>query len=67
MFVSLIPNLMKLKKWSAKELERQTGLSWQVAFDLSHGNIPGTTNTLLKLCVAFNCQPNDLIVFKESE
>ena len=64
MFESLIPNLMKLKGWNASKLQRKTGVSWQTAFDLSHGNIPGTTNTLLKLCIAFNCQPNDLIVFK---
>ena len=65
MFVSLIPNLMKLKKWNATKLMRVTELSWGVSFDLSKGVVPKSTFTLAKLCEAFECQPNDLIMWKE--
>ena len=67
MFVSLIPNLMKLKGWNATKLMRITELSWGVSFDLSKGTVPKSTFTLAKLCEAFECQPNDLILWKESE
>ena len=67
MFVSLIPQLMKLKKWNATKLMRVTELSWGVSFDLSKGVVPKSTFTLAKLCEAFECQPNDLIMWKESE
>ena len=67
MFVSLIPQLMKLKKWNATKLMRKAEIHYKTALDLSHGAIPATTMTLAKLCEAFNCQPNDLIMWEESE
>ena len=68
MFESLIPYLMTLKGWTATRLQRETKMAWGTALDLSHGDIPGSTKTLAKLCEAFDCQPNDLIVYKkESE
>ena len=52
---------------SAKDLERKLGVSYPTALSIAQGDVPKTTPMLLKLCVAFNCQPNDLIMFKESE
>ena len=67
MFVSLIPNLMHLKRMSAKDLERKLGVSYPTALSIAQGDVPKTTPMLLKLCKAFNCQPNDLILYKEDE
>ena len=66
MLESLVPKLMKIKGWTAVKLQKECDISWNNAFGLSHGNIPGP-KTLDKLCAAFKCQPNDLIMWKESE
>ena len=64
-FESLIPNLMKLKGWNVGTLQRKTSLSRMTAIQLSKGEVPGAVATLLKLCVAFECQPNDVLLKKE--
>jgi DNA-binding Xre family transcriptional regulator len=66
MLESLIPKLMEIKGWNARKLMVKCDISWNNAFGLSHGNIPGP-KTLDKLCAAFDCQPGDLIMWKESE
>ena len=65
MLESLVPKLMEIKGWNATKLMRVTGLSWGVSFDLSKGVVPKSTFTLEKLCAAFECQPNDIVVYKE--
>ena len=67
MFVSLIPKLMELKGWNATILQQKAGVAWKIAVDTQNGVVPKTAYTLDKLCAAFNCQPNDLIMWKESE
>ena len=67
MLESLVPKLMEVKGWNATKLMRVTGLSWGVSFDLSKGVIPKSTRTLDILCSAFECQPNDIALYKESE
>ena len=66
-FVSLIPEILKTKDMTAKALERKAKLSWPTAWQLSVGEIPATTRTLGKLCAAFECQPNDLILWNPGE
>ena len=65
MLESLVPKLMEIKGWNATKLMRVTELSWGVAFDLSKGIVPKSTFTLAKLCEAFECQPSDIILYKE--
>ena len=65
MFVSLIPKLMKIKGWNATKLMLETELSWGVVFRISKGGVPKSTKVIAKLCEAFECQPNDLIMFKK--
>ena len=67
MFVSLIPKLMELKGWNATKLMLETELSWGVVFRISKGGVPKSTKVIAKLCAAFECQPNDLILWKEKE
>ena len=67
MLESLVPKLMEIKGWNATKLMRVTELSWGVSFDLSKGIVPKSTFTLDKLCKAFECQPSDIILYKESE
>lgn len=66
MLESLVPKLMEIKGWSPTDLMRNTGLSWQRSWHLAHGAIPGAI-ALDKLCEAFECQPGDLIMWKEKE
>ena len=65
MLESLVPKLMEIKGWNATKLQRETGIAWKIALDLSHGEVPKTTRTLAKLCAAFECQPSDIILYKE--
>ena len=66
MLESLIPQLMKIKGWTAVRLQKECDISWNNAFGLSHGNIPGP-KTLDKLCGAMDIQPGDAIRYiKES-
>ncbi len=65
MFESLIPNLMHLKRMSAKDLERKLGISYPTALSIAQGDVPKTTPMLLKLCKEFNCQLNYLVRFKK--
>ena len=66
MLKSLVPKLMKIKGWTAVKLQKECDISWNNAWGLSHGNIPGP-KTLAKLCAAFECQPSDIILYKEGE
>ena len=72
-FESLVPKLMDVKDWTPTMLDDKLRkadckISWPIVFGMSNGDIPKTTATLLKLCVVFECQPNDLIMFvQESE
>ena len=67
MFVSLIPKLMEIKGWNATKLQQKTGVSWKIAVDTQNGVPPKSSKTLDRFCAAFNCQPNDLILWKEKE
>ena len=67
MFVSLIPKLMELKGWNATKLMLETELSWGVVFRISKGGVPKSTYVLDRICEALDCQPNDLILWKEKE
>ena len=67
MLESLVPKLMEIKGWNATKLMRVTGLSWGVSFDLSKGVVPKSAFTLEILCMVFECQPSDIILYKESE
>lgn len=67
MLESLIPNLMKIKGWNATILQQKAGVAWKIAVDTQNGVVPKTAYTLDKLCKAFNCQPNDLIMFKKED
>ena len=66
MLKSLVPKLMKTKGWTAVRLQKEVDISWQNAWNLSHGKVPGT-QTLNKLCKTFECQPSDIILYKEGE
>ncbi len=71
MLESLVPKLMEIKGWNATKLMIKCDISWNNAFGLSHGKIPGThtrknsSSTLDKLCEVFECQPSDIILYKE--
>ena len=60
-FISKIPQLMKETGMGPKALERKSGLSWNTAWAIFHGEVPKTITTLGKLCDVFQCQPEDLI------
>ena len=66
MLESLIPKLMDTLGWTTVKLQKECDISWNNAFGLRHGNIPGP-KTLDKLCAALERQPGDLIVWKENE
>lgn len=67
MLKSLVPKLMEIKGWNATKLMIECDISWNNAFGLSHGSIPGS-GTLDKLCERLDCQPNDIYVhIKERE
>ena len=61
MLKSLVPKLVEIKGWSPTDLMRQTGLSWQRALQIFHGEIPGS-KALDMLCEALDCQPSDVLL-----
>ncbi len=67
MLKSLVPKLMEIKGWNATKLMLETELSWGVVFLISKGATPKSTYVLDKLCEVFECQPSDIILYKESE
>ena len=67
MLESLVPKLMEIKGWNATKLMLETELSWGTVLPVSKGVVPKSTYVLDKLCEAFECQPGDLIMWKESE
>ena len=65
MLKSLVPKLMEIKGWNATKLMLKTELSWGVVFPISKGEVPKSTYVLDKLCAALECQPSDIILYKE--
>ncbi len=66
MLESLVPKLMEIKGWSITKFMIKADISWQSAWYLAHGKIPGT-KMLNAMCKTFKCQPSDIILYKESE
>lgn len=64
MLESLVPKLMEVKGWSITKLMREANISWGSAWDIAHGKVPGP-KMLNALCQTLECQPNDIILYKE--
>ena len=65
--ISLVPDLMHKRRIRAVDLQKESGLSPMTIHTSANGAVPKTSKTLAKLCGAFNCQPNDLLLFVTKE
>ena len=65
--ISLIPDLMHKRRIRSVDLQKESGLSPMTIHTIANGEVPGSSYTIEKLCGAFNCQPNDLMLFVPEE
>ena len=61
--ISLVPDLMHKRRMRAVDLQKESGLSAMTVHTIANGALPKTSKTIAKLCGAFQCQPNDLLLF----
>jgi len=61
--ISLVPNLMHERRIRSVTLQRISGLSAMTVHTIANGALPKTAKTICALCGAFQCQPNDLLLF----
>ena len=61
--ISLVPDLMHKRRIRAVDLQKESGLSAMTVHTIANGALPKTAKTICALCGAFNCQPNDLLLF----
>ena len=65
--ISLIPDLMLKRRIRSVDLQKASGLSAMTIHTIANSALPKTSKTICALCGAFNCQPNDLLLFVPEE
>ena len=60
--------MLAKRKMRSKELAKQVGITEQNISLLKSGKVKGVRfETLAKICDALDCQPGDLLTYKESD
>ena len=65
--ISLVPDMMHKRRIRSVDLQKESGLSAMTIHTIANGAVPKTAKTICALCGAFNCQPNDLLLFVPEE
>ena len=61
--ISLVPDMMHKRRIRSVDLQKESGLSAMTIHTIANGAVPKTAKTICALCGAFNCQPNELLLF----
>lgn len=64
---SNIPAMAKAKGWRREELAANAKISYRTASRMMDGDTYFGTRAMEKVCIALNCQPNDLLKVHKHE